>query len=128
MSLALLKWQGHPGLSQPWHPRRRTHLSTIFNNVMTLCAMVPLLIFTCLNSFLHQRSRPPRPHPDPHASLPSLGWALASPHLCTTASSLTWDPQSVCGSWAAWWPSVDVPDHCILVGVPLHELSFFVIT
>uniref|UniRef100_A0A8C9YNP1 Solute carrier family 29 member 1a n=1 Tax=Sander lucioperca TaxID=283035 RepID=A0A8C9YNP1_SANLU len=26
-----------------------------FNNVMTLCAMVPLLIFTCLNSFLHQR-------------------------------------------------------------------------
>uniref|UniRef100_A0A3P9KR77 Solute carrier family 29 member 1a n=1 Tax=Oryzias latipes TaxID=8090 RepID=A0A3P9KR77_ORYLA len=26
-----------------------------FNNVMTLCAMVPLLIFTCLNSFIHQR-------------------------------------------------------------------------
>uniref|UniRef100_A0A673J175 Equilibrative nucleoside transporter 1-like n=1 Tax=Sinocyclocheilus rhinocerous TaxID=307959 RepID=A0A673J175_9TELE len=25
-----------------------------FNNVMTLCAMVPLLIFTCLNSFIHQ--------------------------------------------------------------------------
>uniref|UniRef100_A0A8C6D8B3 Solute carrier family 29 member 1 (Augustine blood group) n=1 Tax=Moschus moschiferus TaxID=68415 RepID=A0A8C6D8B3_MOSMO len=33
----------------------RTHLSAIFNNVMTFCAMVPLLIFTCLNSFLHQR-------------------------------------------------------------------------
>lgn len=26
-----------------------------FNNVMTLCAMLPLLIFTCLNSFIHQR-------------------------------------------------------------------------
>lgn len=33
----------------------RTYLSSIFNNVMTLCAMLPLLIFTCLNSFLHQR-------------------------------------------------------------------------
>ncbi|XP_051008863.1 equilibrative nucleoside transporter 1 [Acomys russatus] len=31
------------------------HLSKIFNNVMTLCAMLPLLLFTCLNSFLHQR-------------------------------------------------------------------------
>ncbi|XP_031729814.1 equilibrative nucleoside transporter 1-like [Anarrhichthys ocellatus] len=30
-------------------------LESKFNNVMTLCAMVPLLIFTCLNSFLHQR-------------------------------------------------------------------------
>ncbi|KAG8512093.1 Equilibrative nucleoside transporter 1 [Galemys pyrenaicus] len=30
-------------------------LSDIFNNVMTLCAMLPLLLFTCLNSFLHQR-------------------------------------------------------------------------
>uniref|UniRef100_A0A665WLK4 Equilibrative nucleoside transporter 1-like n=1 Tax=Echeneis naucrates TaxID=173247 RepID=A0A665WLK4_ECHNA len=30
-------------------------LEAKFNNVMTLCAMVPLLIFTCLNSFLHQR-------------------------------------------------------------------------
>lgn len=30
-------------------------LSAIFNNVMTLCAMLPLLLFTCLNSFLHQR-------------------------------------------------------------------------
>uniref|UniRef100_A0A3Q2PWD5 Solute carrier family 29 member 1a n=1 Tax=Fundulus heteroclitus TaxID=8078 RepID=A0A3Q2PWD5_FUNHE len=33
----------------------RTLLESKFNNVMTLCAMVPLLIFTCLNSFLHQR-------------------------------------------------------------------------
>ncbi|XP_028580197.2 equilibrative nucleoside transporter 1 [Podarcis muralis] len=32
-----------------------THLQSIFNNVMTLCAMLPLLIFTCLNSFIHQR-------------------------------------------------------------------------
>ncbi|XP_037375705.1 equilibrative nucleoside transporter 1 isoform X1 [Talpa occidentalis] len=31
------------------------YLSAIFNNVMTLCAMLPLLLFTCLNSFLHQR-------------------------------------------------------------------------
>ncbi|CAF88775.1 unnamed protein product, partial [Tetraodon nigroviridis] len=30
-------------------------LEAKFNNVMTLCAMVPLLIFTCLNSFIHQR-------------------------------------------------------------------------
>lgn len=30
-------------------------LAAKFNNVMTLCAMVPLLIFTCLNSFIHQR-------------------------------------------------------------------------
>ncbi|KAK3554678.1 hypothetical protein QTP70_032665 [Hemibagrus guttatus] len=33
----------------------RSILESKFNNVMTLCAMVPLLIFTCLNSFLHQR-------------------------------------------------------------------------
>uniref|UniRef100_A0A8C0MUS2 Heat shock protein 90 alpha family class B member 1 n=1 Tax=Canis lupus familiaris TaxID=9615 RepID=A0A8C0MUS2_CANLF len=33
----------------------RNSLSAIFNNVMTLCAMLPLLVFTCLNSFLHQR-------------------------------------------------------------------------
>ncbi|TSN48454.1 Equilibrative nucleoside transporter 1 [Bagarius yarrelli] len=33
----------------------RSVLQSKFNNVMTLCAMVPLLIFTCLNSFLHQR-------------------------------------------------------------------------
>lgn len=32
-----------------------TTLASKFNNVMTLCAMVPLLIFTCLNSFIHQR-------------------------------------------------------------------------
>ncbi|XP_061687069.1 peroxisomal ATPase PEX6-like isoform X9 [Syngnathoides biaculeatus] len=28
-----------------------------FNNVMTLCAMLPLLVFTCLNSVLHSRIR-----------------------------------------------------------------------
>ncbi|KAM9667215.1 equilibrative nucleoside transporter 1 isoform 2-T2 [Trichechus inunguis] len=33
----------------------RSSLSATFNNVMTLCAMLPLLLFTCLNSFLHQR-------------------------------------------------------------------------
>ncbi|XP_020012755.1 equilibrative nucleoside transporter 1 isoform X2 [Castor canadensis] len=33
----------------------RNSLTAIFNNVMTLCAMLPLLLFTCLNSFLHQR-------------------------------------------------------------------------
>ncbi|KAM9848184.1 equilibrative nucleoside transporter 1-like isoform 1-T2 [Aulostomus maculatus] len=33
----------------------RNILELKFNNVMTLCAMVPLLIFTCLNSFIHQR-------------------------------------------------------------------------
>ncbi|XP_054425405.1 equilibrative nucleoside transporter 1 isoform X1 [Pteronotus mesoamericanus] len=36
-------------------PPERNSLSAIFNNVMTLCAMLPLLLFTCLNSFLHQR-------------------------------------------------------------------------
>ncbi|KAL8185658.1 UNVERIFIED_CONTAM: hypothetical protein K2H54_056706 [Gekko kuhli] len=33
----------------------RTYLQSTFNNVMTLCAMLPLLVFTCLNSFIHQR-------------------------------------------------------------------------
>uniref|UniRef100_A0A8C9T1T7 Solute carrier family 29 member 1a n=1 Tax=Scleropages formosus TaxID=113540 RepID=A0A8C9T1T7_SCLFO len=33
----------------------RNTLESTFNNVMTLCAMVPLLIFTCLNSFIHQK-------------------------------------------------------------------------
>nr|XP_048301200.1 equilibrative nucleoside transporter 1 isoform X2 [Myodes glareolus]XP_048301201.1 equilibrative nucleoside transporter 1 isoform X2 [Myodes glareolus] len=40
-----------PTVSAP----ERSSLSTIFNNVMTLCAMLPLLLFACLNSFLHQR-------------------------------------------------------------------------
>lgn len=40
-----------PSVSSP----ARSSLSDIFNNVMTLCAMLPLLIFTCLNSFLHQK-------------------------------------------------------------------------
>uniref|UniRef100_A0A3Q3W7D3 Uncharacterized protein n=1 Tax=Mola mola TaxID=94237 RepID=A0A3Q3W7D3_MOLML len=33
----------------------RNVLESKFNSLMTLCAMVPLLIFTCLNSFIHQR-------------------------------------------------------------------------
>ncbi|NXR10789.1 S29A1 protein, partial [Semnornis frantzii] len=32
-----------------------SYLQSIFDNFMTLCAMVPLLIFTCLNSFIHER-------------------------------------------------------------------------
>ncbi|XP_061535326.1 equilibrative nucleoside transporter 1-like isoform X2 [Phycodurus eques] len=34
---------------------QRGVLGAKFNNVMTLCAMLPLLIFTCLNSVLHSR-------------------------------------------------------------------------
>ncbi|XP_029031261.1 equilibrative nucleoside transporter 1-like [Betta splendens] len=37
------------------HGDTRNVLESKFNNVMTLCAMVPLLVFTCLNSFIHQR-------------------------------------------------------------------------
>ncbi|XP_068921968.1 equilibrative nucleoside transporter 1 isoform X2 [Petaurus breviceps papuanus] len=36
-------------------PLKPSFLDSIFNNVMTICSMLPLLIFTCLNSFLHQR-------------------------------------------------------------------------
>uniref|UniRef100_A0AAY4C9B5 Solute carrier family 29 member 1a n=1 Tax=Denticeps clupeoides TaxID=299321 RepID=A0AAY4C9B5_9TELE len=36
----------------------RNVLESKFNNVMTLCAMLPLLVFTCLNSFIHQRIPP----------------------------------------------------------------------
>ncbi|XP_007484051.1 equilibrative nucleoside transporter 1 isoform X1 [Monodelphis domestica] len=36
-------------------PMKASFLDSIFNNVMTICAMLPLLIFTCLNSILHQR-------------------------------------------------------------------------
>lgn len=32
---------------------QRSALEAKFNNVMTLCAMLPLLICTCLTSFLH---------------------------------------------------------------------------
>ncbi|XP_012986814.1 equilibrative nucleoside transporter 1 isoform X2 [Esox lucius] len=39
--------------SGEWH--HRSLLEAKFNNVMTLCAMLPLLAFTCLNSILHQR-------------------------------------------------------------------------
>uniref|UniRef100_A0A8B9FY87 Solute carrier family 29 member 1 (Augustine blood group) n=1 Tax=Amazona collaria TaxID=241587 RepID=A0A8B9FY87_9PSIT len=33
----------------------QSYLQSMFDNFMTLCAMVPLLVFTCLNSFIHQR-------------------------------------------------------------------------
>ncbi|XP_036402645.1 equilibrative nucleoside transporter 1a [Megalops cyprinoides] len=33
----------------------RSVLEAKFSSTMTLCAMVPLLIFTCLNSFIHQK-------------------------------------------------------------------------
>ncbi|XP_077352406.1 equilibrative nucleoside transporter 1-like [Festucalex cinctus] len=33
----------------------RNVLESKFNNMMALCSMVPMLIFTCLNSFIHQR-------------------------------------------------------------------------
>lgn len=36
-------------------PASPSYLQSMFDNFMTLCAMVPLLIFTCLNSFIHQR-------------------------------------------------------------------------
>uniref|UniRef100_A0A8B9U5V7 Solute carrier family 29 member 1 (Augustine blood group) n=1 Tax=Anas zonorhyncha TaxID=75864 RepID=A0A8B9U5V7_9AVES len=32
-----------------------SYLHSMFDNFMTLCAMVPLLVFMCLNSFIHQR-------------------------------------------------------------------------
>ncbi|XP_014013461.1 equilibrative nucleoside transporter 1 isoform X1 [Salmo salar] len=36
-------------------PYDRSPVEASYNNVSTLCAMVPLLIFTCLNSVLHHR-------------------------------------------------------------------------
>lgn len=42
-------------LADPTEQPEEHSLSKVFNNVMTLCAMLPLLLFTCLNSFLHQR-------------------------------------------------------------------------
>ncbi|KAK6329522.1 hypothetical protein J4Q44_G00015000 [Coregonus suidteri] len=36
-------------------PYDRSPMEAGYNNVSTLCAMVPLLIFTCLNSVLHHR-------------------------------------------------------------------------
>ncbi|XP_056136594.1 equilibrative nucleoside transporter 1-like [Lampris incognitus] len=41
------------GVNRTEEGDRRSHLESKFNNVMTLCAMLPLLLFTCLNSFLH---------------------------------------------------------------------------
>ncbi|KAG5855756.1 hypothetical protein ANANG_G00052520 [Anguilla anguilla] len=48
----------------------RSVLEAKFNNVMTLCAMVPLLVFTCLNSVVHQRI------PQSLRVMGSLGWIL----------------------------------------------------
>ncbi|KAF4013431.1 hypothetical protein G4228_005079 [Cervus hanglu yarkandensis] len=79
--------------SPPTPSPERNHLSAIFNNVMTLCAMVPLLIFTCLNSFLHQR-------------IPQSVRILGSLVAILLVFLIT----------------------AILVKVPLHALSFFVIT
>ncbi|XP_075920785.1 equilibrative nucleoside transporter 1 isoform X1 [Petromyzon marinus] len=36
-------------------PRPLTPLQRSFSNAMTLCAMLPMLVFTCLTSFLHAR-------------------------------------------------------------------------
>uniref|UniRef100_A0A4W5QYD6 Solute carrier family 29 member 1 (Augustine blood group) n=1 Tax=Hucho hucho TaxID=62062 RepID=A0A4W5QYD6_9TELE len=36
-------------------PYDRSPMEDSYNNVSTLCAMVPLLVFTCLNSVLHHR-------------------------------------------------------------------------
>ncbi|KAJ8002237.1 hypothetical protein DPEC_G00177810 [Dallia pectoralis] len=42
-------------LTDTGEEHHRSLLEAKFNNVMTLCAMLPLLAFTCLNSVLHQR-------------------------------------------------------------------------
>ncbi|KAF1645932.1 Equilibrative nucleoside transporter 1, partial [Eudyptes chrysocome] len=49
-----------PEISRFWNETSEaalspSYLQSMFDNFMTLCAMVPLLIFTCLNSFIHQR-------------------------------------------------------------------------
>ncbi|KAL0983715.1 hypothetical protein UPYG_G00131720 [Umbra pygmaea] len=42
-------------LKDPQDGDMLTSMEKTYNNVSTLCAMVPLLIFTCLNSVLHHR-------------------------------------------------------------------------
>uniref|UniRef100_A0A6Q2Y755 Solute carrier family 29 member 1b n=1 Tax=Esox lucius TaxID=8010 RepID=A0A6Q2Y755_ESOLU len=42
-------------LGVPEDGGNRNSMEASYNNVSTLCAMLPLLVFTCLNSFLHQR-------------------------------------------------------------------------
>ncbi|KAM9005105.1 equilibrative nucleoside transporter 1 [Sarcophilus harrisii] len=54
-SVSLLEENGNLLGSTSPPPQASSFLDSIFNNVMTLCAMLPLLVFTCLNSFLHQR-------------------------------------------------------------------------
>lgn len=46
---------GHLGNQTSGADVSPSYLQSMFDNFMTLCAMVPLLIFTCLNSFIHQR-------------------------------------------------------------------------
>lgn len=53
----------------------RSVLEAKFNSVMTLCAMLPLLVFTCLNSFLLSLWVAQRPLPGPFPPPPPL------PHL-----------------------------------------------
>ncbi|KAK1338359.1 hypothetical protein QTO34_001475 [Cnephaeus nilssonii] len=86
----------------------RSYLSSIFNNVMTLCAMLPLLIFTCLNSFLHQR--------------PCLHHASPPPRPLPQGPPVRSDPGQPGGHPAG------VPGHCFLVRVHLDALPFFIIT
>ncbi|NXK46457.1 S29A1 protein, partial [Chauna torquata] len=52
--LADLKNMSHPGNQTGGAALPPSYLQSMFDNFMTLCAMVPLLIFTCLNSFIHQ--------------------------------------------------------------------------
>lgn len=98
----------------------RNSLSAIFNNVMTLCAMLPLLLFTCLNSFLHQRWA--QPLHLLHPTVPGL------PALTTPCLSLCRIPQSVriLGSLVAILLVFLVT--AILVKVQMDPLPFFVLT
>lgn len=98
-------------------------LSAIFNNVMTLCAMLPLLLFTCLNSFLHQRWVPT---PPPDSLLHP--WFQASPTILGFPYHPGRIPQSVriLGSLVAILMVFLVT--AILVKVHMDALPFFVLT
>ncbi|XP_069464953.1 equilibrative nucleoside transporter 1 [Ambystoma mexicanum] len=66
--------------------RFQSDLQAKFNNVMTICAMLPLLIFTCLNSFLHQRI------PQKFRIMGTLAAILALFMLTALFVKLTFDP------------------------------------
>ncbi|NXC45336.1 S29A1 protein, partial [Penelope pileata] len=51
----LADWENMSPPSNQTSALQPSYLQSMFDNFMTLCAMVPLLIFTCLNSFIHQR-------------------------------------------------------------------------